>query len=388
MEDPAIKVENVSKTFKLPREKQSSIKGLFVNGLRSKKGYDIQKALDDVSFEVKKGEFFGIVGRNGSGKSTMLKLLAGIYTPSSGDITINGTIVPFIELGVGFNTELSGRENVFLNGSLLGFSRKQMREMYKDIVDFAELSKFMDQKLKNYSSGMQVRLAFSIAIRASGDILLLDEVLAVGDEAFQKKCIDVFENYKAKKQTIILVTHDMGTVRRFCNRAMLLDKGEVQYIGDPHYAAQAYSRINDQATEEVISTINAKRKSKIDLKIKDAAGKVTTSFEQGDFMRVEVRWPKSTTAVKNVGVAIVKNSGEYIFGPNTFGQKLKFKDNNFKFDVKLTIGQGTYHLKIGLFGDSEKEIIEFEEHAQDFLVKKKLNDTSQGIVRLKHTWLE
>src|SRR4051812_39134310 len=193
MEDFAIKAENVSKTFKLPREKHTSLKSVIVNAFRPKKGYDLQHALDDVSFEVKKGEFFGIVGRNGSGKSTLLKMLAGIYIPDSGEGWVKGKLTPFIELGVGFKMEITGREEVYLNGALLGFSRKEMKAMYKDIVDFAELEPFMDQKLKNYSSGMHVRLAFSIAVRTKSEILLVDEVLAVGDMNFQKKCFRVFE---------------------------------------------------------------------------------------------------------------------------------------------------------------------------------------------------
>src|SRR6185312_8467854 len=186
---------------------------------------ETQHALKDISFEVKKGEFFGIVGRNGSGKSTMLKILAGIYQPTKGGVQKSGKLVPFIELGVGFNPELSGRENVFLNGALLGFSRKEIAAMYDEIVAFAELEKFMDQKLKNYSSGMQVRLAFSIAIRAKSDILLIDEVLAVGDASFQQKCFDYFYKLKQDKRTVVFVSHDMGAVERFCDRAVLIDNG-------------------------------------------------------------------------------------------------------------------------------------------------------------------
>lgn len=244
MEDFAIKVENVSKVFKLPHEKNSSIKSSVVNFYRRKKGYELQSALKDVSFEVKKGEFFGIIGRNGSGKSTMLKLLAGIYTPTKGQVHVRGSLTPFIELGVGFNPELTGRENVFLNGALLGFNRKEMNSMYKDIVDFAELKKFMDQKLKNYSSGMQVRLAFSIAIRAKSDILLIDEVLAVGDAAFQRKCFGYFEEIKKQGKTVILVSHDMGAVKRFCTRAALITNGNLDFIGSPEQVAELYEDQN------------------------------------------------------------------------------------------------------------------------------------------------
>ncbi len=243
-EDVAIKVDGVSKTFKLPHEKQTSLKGLFVNLFRGKRRYEKQEVLKDISFEVRKGEFFGIVGRNGSGKSTLLKLLAGIYTPDKGHIQVNGKLTPFIELGVGFNPELTGRENVFLNGALLGFNRKDMQAMYDEIVDFAELEKFMDQKLKNYSSGMQVRLAFSIAIRVNSEILVLDEVLAVGDEAFQRKCNEYFVSLKGSGKTVILVTHSMDAVRKYCNRAALIRSGELVMVGTSDDVANQYTEDN------------------------------------------------------------------------------------------------------------------------------------------------
>jgi len=238
--DLAIKVSNLHKSFRLPTEQSFGLKQAIFNRLRGIKGYKEQKVLNGLNFEIKKGEFVGIVGRNGSGKSTLLKILAGIYYPEKGEITVNGTLVPFIELGVGFNPELTGRENVYMNGALLGFSNEEMDKMYDDIWEFAELKDFQDQKLKNYSSGMQVRLAFSIAIRARGDILLLDEVLAVGDAAFQKKCEDYFTELKDRKQTVILVTHSMGNVRKFCSRAILIDKGKVLKDGSPDVVADLY----------------------------------------------------------------------------------------------------------------------------------------------------
>ena len=230
----ALKVSHVSKSFKLPTEHSNEIKQVFVNWTKGIKGYRRQEVLKDISFEVKKGDFFGIVGRNGSGKSTLLKLISGIYPPDRGQIKVNGSLVSFIELGVGFNPELTGRENVYLNGAMLGFSRKQVSAMYGDIVDFAELHDFMDQKLKNYSSGMQVRLAFSVAIKAKGDILVLDEV-------FQKKCHDYFQEAKRRGKTIVLVTHDMGAVREFCNRAILIDNGLIKVEGNPSEVADEYS---------------------------------------------------------------------------------------------------------------------------------------------------
>lgn len=238
--DIAISVRGLSKSFRLPTERSWGLKQALFNRLRGIKGYRDQQVLDDINLEIKKGEFVGIVGRNGSGKSTLLKLLAGIYYPSAGEILINGSLVPFIELGVGFNMELSGRENVYLNGAILGFSNTEIDAMYDDIVKFAELDDFMDQKLKNYSSGMQVRLAFSIAIRAKGDILILDEVLAVGDAEFQKKCNDYFESLHGK-QTVILVTHSMSDVKKFCDRAIMIEKGKVACEGSPEKVAKAYT---------------------------------------------------------------------------------------------------------------------------------------------------
>ena len=242
--DIAISVKNLHKSFKLPTERAGGLKNAIFNRLKGIKGYKEQKVLNGISFDIHKNEFVGIVGRNGSGKSTLLKTLAKIYFPEKGELEINGTLIPFIELGVGFNMDLTGRENVYLNGALLGFSNKEMGTMYDEIVDFAELRPFMDQKLKNFSSGMQVRLAFSIAIRAKGDILLLDEVLAVGDAEFQKKCNDYFAAIKGK-QTVILVTHDMENVMKYCDRAILIEEGKVKLDGKPEKVTEAYKKLWD-----------------------------------------------------------------------------------------------------------------------------------------------
>lgn len=379
-----IKVNNVSKTFKLPHEKTTSIKGAVVNFYKHKKSFDKQKVLKDVSFEIKQGEFFGIVGRNGSGKSTLLKMLAGIYPPNEGSIDVYGKITPFIELGVGFNPELTGRENVFLNGALLGFSRKEMDIMYEDIVEFAELKRFMDQKLKNYSSGMQVRLAFSIAIRAQSNILILDEVLAVGDEAFQKKCIDVFESYKSKKQTIVLVTHDMGTVKRFCSRAVLIDNGAIVVEGDPSKVANAYSELNNIVIEKSMAEKDAERSSAHAVKA-SLAGKNLISF--GDEVPLAIDWSRCTKKVGNLGVAVYGNAGEYILGANTILDKVSVKGSTqATYTITANLGAGNYHFKIGVFGDTERDIIEFIDDGPEFTVKKDSAIKWEGLVPLKHTW--
>lgn len=241
----ALSVQNVSKSFRLPTEQSFGLKRSFINWAKGVKGYTMQHVLKDISFDVDRGDFFGIVGRNGSGKSTLLKIISQIYQPESGSVQVNGKLVPFIELGVGFNPDLTGRENVYLNGALLGFTRSEIDGMYQDIVDFAEIEPFMDQKLRNYSSGMQVRLAFSVAIKAQGDILVLDEVLAVGDEAFQRKCDEYFTQVKEDpSKTVILVTHNMGAVKQYCNKAILISQGRIEAEGNPVKVADMYSDEN------------------------------------------------------------------------------------------------------------------------------------------------
>ncbi len=245
-DDIAIDIKDVSKNFRLPHEKVSSVKSIFINALhyiRKARTYEVQHALEDINVQIKKGEFFGIVGRNGSGKSTLLKIIANIYQPTKGKIETHGKLVPFIELGVGFNPELSGRDNVYLNGALLGFSDKEIDDQYDDIVNFAELKPFMDQRLKNYSSGMQVRLAFSMAVRARADILLIDEVLAVGDADFQHKCFEYFKKLKREGKTVVFVSHDMNAVNDFCDRAILIENGVVDKEGPTKDVSDAYTKL-------------------------------------------------------------------------------------------------------------------------------------------------
>ena len=250
---PAIVVEGVTKRFRRPQEQMHTLKERALHPFR-RRAFDAFTAVDDVSFAVEQGEFFGIVGRNGSGKSTLLKCLAGIYAHDAGSIAVAGRLAPFIELGVGFNMSLTARDNVVLNGIMLGLTPSEARERYERVIDFAELREFEHLKLKNYSSGMHVRLAFSVMIQVDADVLLIDEVLAVGDASFQQKCFDQFNRLRDEGRTIVLVTHDMGAVRRFCHRAMLLERGEVVAIGDPegigsHYLELNFRRIPESAQE-------------------------------------------------------------------------------------------------------------------------------------------
>jgi len=239
---PALAAQGVHKRFRIPEERSHTLKERALHPLRRSRHEELY-ALKDISFAVSPGEFFGIVGRNGSGKSTLLKCLAGIYRADQGKIWCNGRMSTFIELGVGFNPDLAAKENVALNGIMLGLSPREARARYDRVIEFAELEEFQDLKLKNYSSGMHVRLAFSVAIQVDADILLIDEVLAVGDASFQQKCFDVFNRMREEGRTIVFVTHDMGAVTRFCHRAMLLERGAIVGIGDPRDVADRYLEV-------------------------------------------------------------------------------------------------------------------------------------------------
>jgi ABC-type polysaccharide/polyol phosphate transport system ATPase subunit len=239
---PAVAARGVSKTFRLPEERVHTLKERALHPRRRAR-YHAFEVLKDVSFGVAPGEFFGITGRNGSGKSTLLKCIAGIYQ-CQGDIWCRGRLSTFIELGVGFNLDLPARDNVIVNGIMMGLSPREARKRYDAIIDFAELREFQELKLKNYSSGMQVRLGFSVAIQVDADILLIDEVLAVGDAAFQQKCFDVFHRLRDEGKTIVFVSHEMAALQRFCHRAMLLERGSTVHIGDPKEVADRYLELN------------------------------------------------------------------------------------------------------------------------------------------------
>lgn len=355
----ALKVNNLHKSFRLPYENQNSIKGKLINFRRH--GYETQKVLKGVSFEVNEGDFFGIVGRNGSGKSTLLKLLAGIYTPNKGSVEVNGKLTPFIELGVGFNPELSGRDNVFLNGALLGFTRAEMEEKYDDIVAFAELERFMDQKLKNYSSGMQVRLAFSIAIRSDADILVLDEVLAVGDEAFQQKCFQYFADLKRDKKTVILVTHDMASVQRFCNRAMMIENGEIVMIGSPAHVAGKYTLSNiAENSHKSANDKNPKSENvNIDKVVIKNGNKKTNIFSNKDNITAEVYYTVKESETFSIGMSIRTQDDNLLAGIGSQGdiRLSKFEPGSYKSICTIpakVLMKGQYSLNFSFWSESRE----------------------------------
>jgi ABC-type polysaccharide/polyol phosphate transport system ATPase subunit len=283
-----IEARDVSKTFRIPDRRVDSLKERATHPF-SRRTYHALRALRDVSFEVHQGEFFGIVGRNGSGKTTMLKILASIYRADTGRIRMAGRLAPFIELGVGFNPELTSRENVVLNGVLMGLSRQEARRRLDSVLDFAELREFADLKLKNYSSGMMVRLAFSVMVQADADIMLIDEVLAVGDAAFAERCMEVFRARREAGKTVVLVTHDMSAVQSFCDRAMLIHDGELQYLGDPEEAALRYYRLNfarqETAAAGDVPDVNVRV---LDAWLENPAGERVENVEQGEPIGLQV----------------------------------------------------------------------------------------------------
>lgn len=317
-DDIAISVRHLSKSFKLPHEKKNSIKEHILSFRKTT--FEEFKVLRDINFEIKRGEFFGIVGRNGSGKSTMLKILGGIYQPTTGEVKVNGTLTPFIELGIGFNPELTGRENVFLNGAILGLTRKEMLQKYDEIVAFAELERFMDQKLKNYSSGMQVRLAFAIAIQAHNNVLLIDEVLAVGDASFQRKCANIFKEIKQTDKTVVFVSHDMSAVREYCDRVILLDGGEIVSEGDPDTIANDYLQLFAENTDKAGKEKNRWgdfRATISDIKVHIGKDQLKLGYKI-----------TAEEAIKDpiFGVIIKDLDGHHVFDSNTKWKKVKTGD--------------------------------------------------------------
>lgn len=378
MDDVAISVDGVHKAFKLPHERSSSLKSSIIHLRKIRRGYENQHVLKGISFDIKKGEFFGIVGRNGSGKSTLLKLISQIYTPDKGKITVNGKLTPFIELGVGFNPELSGRDNVYLNGALLGFSSAEMDKMYHDIVNFAELGRFMDQKLKNYSSGMQVRLAFSIAIRANTEILVLDEVLAVGDEAFQRKCFEYFAKLKRDKKTVVLVTHDMHSVQRFCTRALLIENGEIMSIGSPADVVKDYQELNKPPEEPTDDDTDAlKKKQKFaTVKLydrKQRSIKVVHGYEE--FLNFDITLePKITLSDFCVEFSISKDSGEKLYWYTTelerdFPSQLR-SGSSMQVNIRLDniFGEGGYRAGVVVRLKDKSQVFIKDDEALSFKV--------------------
>ncbi|MGA3361530.1 MAG: ABC transporter ATP-binding protein [Solirubrobacteraceae bacterium] len=321
---PAVTIRGASKAFKLHHRQYHTLKERALHPFQART-YDLLQAVDNVSVDIAQGEFFGIIGRNGSGKSTLLKCLAGIYDIDAGTMHVRGRLSPFIELGVGFNMDLTARDNVILNAIVLGLTRKEAKARFDSIIAFAELEDFLDMRLKNYSSGMSVRLAFSVAIQVDADVLLIDEVLAVGDANFQQKCFDEFQRLKKQGRTILFVTHDMGAIQRFCDRAMLLEKGRMVAIGDPADVAHRYNELNfgrtvHELTEERPQDGRASGRDAeiVDAWFEDAAGAriAAISHREALAVGVQVRF-NAALDDPSFGVTIRNNAGATVFATTT-----------------------------------------------------------------------
>ena len=392
---PAIQVEDLHKAFRIPTHRVDSLKERFVRPFAPQE-YRELRALDGVSFEIRQGEFFGIVGRNGSGKSTLLKLLASIYRADSGTIKMAGRLAPFIELGVGFNVELTARENVVLNGVMMGLTPQETRDRLDAVIAFAELGDFIDLKLKNYSSGMLVRLAFSLMMEVDADILLIDEVLAVGDASFQQKCDDAFHEMKAAGKTIVLVTHDMATVEEYCTRAMLIDGGRIREIGDPARVGRRYLKLNFERGSETgdgsVST-DADAVRIVDAHAEDPEGARVTTVEQGTGVSLNLEL-EALHDIPGLTVGFIIANADGI-GVAHFDEAVKAADGT---PIALAAGErvkvrcafenlltpGRYHVHCGINQAETARVLLYVHNAIDFVVFGA--DAARGVVALEHEW--
>jgi ABC-type polysaccharide/polyol phosphate transport system ATPase subunit len=396
MEEVIVSVKDVGKVFRIPNERHTSLKSFVLSGWRNRGSHKFE-AIQKVDFEIHRGEFFGIIGQNGSGKSTLLKILAGIYVPSRGKVRIDGRLSPFIELGVGFNPELTARENVFLNGAILGLSRTEIAERFDEIIAFAELEQFVDQKLKNFSSGMLVRLAFSVAIRARAEILLIDEVLAVGDANFQQKCYDVFRRLKAEGKTIIFVSHDLGSIKEFSDRVLLLNKGKTYGIFSAGEAIAKYSELNQEqitrALEKQGNVVESQehlaRPHVRSVQLLNKAGEDTRAIARDEPLRVRLTVANPQELPIAVGVAIFRIADNfYCFGTNTNLDEVALApQKTMTVDIeypKFPLQRGTYDLTVGVFDPTLRTIYEMREHILDFQAVQ--TDGAEGVTFIEHAW--
>ncbi len=377
----ALQVDGLHKSYRLPKQRIDTLKERVAGTLRTRE-YQELHVLKGISFDVERGEFFGVVGRNGSGKSTLLKLIASIYRADRGRIAVAGRLAPFIELGVGFNPELDARENVLLNGVMMGLSPREAKRRVAAVIDFAELDEFVDLKVKNYSSGMLVRLSFSMLTEVQADILLVDEVLAVGDAAFQQKCFDLFADFHNRGRTIVLVTHDVSSVERKCDRALLIEDGRIEEQGDPGDVARRYLAINFEdyhgGDEEVLDWAPPSGRSVefLDTWAELPSGERSTSFPEGKPIRLRARL-ELTRPIENptFNFHLVNEEDVLVFAPKPFpiaGGETTVDareqiELSMTIDTTLAVGRYEVQCVVGL-EEPAREILAYRKHAVDFVV--------------------
>lgn len=400
----AITIENVSKTFNIPQDRKTTLKSVFVN-LFKRSGTKKFHAVNRVNLEIRKGEFISFIGRNGSGKSTLLKLVAGIYTPDKGGkIKLEGKLVPFLELGVGFNPDLSGKENIYLNGTILGMTQSYLDSKYEEIVRFAELKDFMEMPVKNYSSGMLVRLAFSIAIQADADIYILDEILAVGDSNFQQKCIRVVQKLKKQGKTIILVSHSLTDVKQYSDRVIVMEQGKPVFVGDPDEAVEKYRDVSAKHNQELMEMDKEAQTynwaSRIPQSRDYVIKKITTldinrqprdEFDTGEDFIIRVTYSDEKKADTNLNCSIGIHSIDdqtVVFGISTLDDEVRVDRNSGLVDLVIkhnTLNTGTYFLSGILFKDQPDQYHNLLPIADKFEIVNK-GKRFLGRTLLNHSW--
>jgi lipopolysaccharide transport system ATP-binding protein len=400
---PVVEVSNLSKRFRIPLDKSTTLK-YRVTHWRSTSRYRVLNALRDVSFDIPPGQFLGIAGPNGCGKSTLLKILCGIYKASQGRTVVNGEFSAFLELGVGFNPELTARENIFLGGALLGLTRAQLRDKVDDVLAFAELQDFAEQKLKNFSSGMQVRLAFTVAILARTDLLIMDEVLAVGDASFQEKCFDTFNTYKREGKTIVLVSHDLGALEEYCDRVLLFNHGVVIADGPAKEVTSAYHRLiaeHSMATAQERSATSVQRDPTragsraveiISVALRDKDGLTARSFDTGDPMTLEIQ----LLANQNVGdfvcgMSIRRADGLLVAGTNTLLDHVVVSSDrpghliSIRYAIdSLPLLAGAYSVQVSAHDVADSVMYEFSDPAASFHVED--SGGHGGVLEMHGRW--
>ncbi len=397
-QDVAIRVEHLSKRFRIPLDRSATLKHRLTHW-RSASRYRILEALLDVSFDVRAGEFIGIIGHNGSGKSTLLKILSRIYRANEGVVAIAGKVSPFLELGVGFNPELTARENIFLSGSILGLNRPELHRLFDEIIGFADLEQFVDHKLKNFSSGMEVRLAFSLAIQAHAEILMMDEVLAVGDAAFQEKCFDTFNRYKREGRTVVLVTHGLAAVTTYCDRALLLDHGRLVADGETADVTAQYRRAIGLAADGTLTANEVERWGSRDvvftgLRMLDERGAEDRNPPTGGFVRIELGYEIQNDAVSDFVCTLwllradglmVSESQLPVSQYAQVGESQRGSGGTMHFDIpQIPLLDGAYSVEVELRGRRDGAAYDHIRHAIDFRVIDRRD--RHGVIEPGGTW--
>jgi teichoic acid transport system ATP-binding protein len=390
--DIAIRVNNLTKVYQLYDKPQDRLKEA-LNPFKKSYHHDFY-ALNDVSFEIKKGETVGIIGKNGAGKSTLLKIITGVLTPTSGNVQVNGKIASLLELGAGFNPEMTGLENIYLNGTLMGFTHDEMASKIDAILEFADIGEFIHQQVKTYSSGMFARLAFSVSINVEPDILIVDEVLSVGDARFQSKSIKKMESIRNNGTTILFVSHGMEQIKRFCQKAIWIDRGSVAQMGNQSVVTDLFidslhlESINDNAKHKNITKTNTNTSLQAKVLSFTLENKNLEVFEP---LIVDIEYEIYEESISDllIGVAIFDNERNYIFGPNTYLDKFDIEYNkgihNIRYEIpKIPLTAGTYFLDIGIFTDKGIVNLDYYQNIESFNISSEY--FTEGKVYLEHNW--